>query len=347
LLRESYGAVFHGYSWRTLYSALPGSPWVCALGGSLAVVGALIVIHRARRVPASLSGLFLWTWAPFPFLYAAVFARLANAPSKPQYLILMAVPLLACIGITVDALRHRLQRASVAVAVTVYVVLLAVPVVPMFRASTASLARADKRDWRGALTHLADHAQPGDAFAAVSSDQVPTKFHTVVGGLGRYFSPPSPFLRIELDCDPKPLSLEPWSRPGGTVWLLSYTDPLYEGRDLLPPPQRPPADMQVHAFHGLFLLEVRGERLAAERLVKAIEFLYRDLPDGRSLVAPGVFAGRFLRQSGRDETADRLFRLARRQCTADGERAVLDRDYLPPAGRLAGAGRDQADAATD
>lgn len=319
LLSTSYTAMFSGYSWRTLYSALPASALVLALAGALAVLGLTLLIRSALQRRDPLIVLFVVAVVPFPFVYGAVFARLANAPSKPQYLLLMAAPLFGCIAIAVDALRKWTARRSLTLSRIVPATLLAFLVVPMAQASVHGLQVQDKRDWRGALTFLRDHADPDDAFAAVSPDCVPTRFYTTVGGLGRYFSPQTKFLRIELRTDDAVLSTPPWQRVGCTVWVLCYRDPMYTGVDLLSAPTDVPSHIAVHGFNGLFLLEVRGRSPAADRLMEGLTLLYRDLPDERSLVAPAYFQGKFLLAQGDLAGARAAFDTARRQCRNQAE----------------------------
>ena len=323
LLSTSYTAMFSGYSWRTLYSALPASAWFLALAGVLAVLGLTLLIRSALQRRDPLIVLFVVAFVPFPFIYGAVFARLANAPSKPQYLLLMAAPLFGCIAIAVDALRKWTARRSLTLSRIVLATLLAFLVLPMAQASLHGLQAQDKRDWRGALTFLRDHADPDDVFAAVTPDCVPTLFYTAVGGLGRYFSPHTKFLRIELRTDDAVLSTPPWQRIGTTVWVLCYRDPMYTGVDLLSAPTDFPSHITVHGFNGLFLLEVRGRSPAADRLMEGLTLLYRDLPDGRSLVAPAYLQARFLLAKGDLAGARAAFETARRQCRNQAEVRLL------------------------
>lgn len=329
LLSSSYTAMFSGYSWRTLYSALPANAWVMALAGVLAALGLTLLIRSALQRRSPLTVLFAVSFVPFPFIYGAVFARLANAPSKPQYLLLMAVPLFGCIAIAVDALREWTARRSPTLSKIVLATLLALMVIPMAQASVNSLQVQDKRDWRGALTFLRDHADPDDAFAAVSPDGVPTLFYTTVGGLGRYFSPHTKFLRIELRTDGAVLSTARWQRVGTPVWVLCYRDPMYTGVDLLSAPTDFPNHIAVHGFNGLFLLEVRGRSPAADRLMEGLTLLYRDLPDGRSLVAPALLQGKFLLSQGDLAGAREAFENARRQCRNQAEVRFLGNAYHP------------------
>ena len=319
LLSTSYTAMFSGYSWRTLYSALPASALVLTLAGVLAVLGLTLLIRSALQGRDPLIVLFVVAVVPFPFVYGAVFARLANAPSKPQYLLLMAAPLFGCIAIAVDALRRWTARRSLTLSWIVPATLLTLLVVPMAQASVHGLQVQNKRDWRDALTFLRDHADPDDAFAAISPDCVPTRFYTTVGGLGRYFTPHTKFLRIELRTDDAVLSTPPWQRVGCTVWVLCYRDPMYTGTDLLSAPTDFPSHINVHDFNGLFLLEVRGRSPAADRLMEGLTLLYRDLPEGRSLVAPAYLQARFLLAQGDLAGGRAAFETARRQCRNETE----------------------------
>lgn len=125
------------------------------------------------------------------------------------------------------------------------------------------------------------------------------------------------------------MSTPTWQRVGTPVWVLCYRDPMYTGIDLLSAPLDLPSHVAVHSFNGLFLLEVRGRNPAVDRLMEGLTLLYRDLPDGRSLVAPAFLQGKFLLSQGDLVGARAAFETARRQCRNQAEVRLLGNTFHP------------------
>ena len=326
-LSDAYTAVLSGYTPVTM-SGVQGPVWPLALGGTLAVIGLGLLMVSARRKPGAHATLFICTMVPFPLLYALVYSRLNGHP-KPQYLLLMAVPLLGCIAIAVDALARLARRVGPSASGLVLLAGIGAVAVPMGRATVRGLGTPEKRDWRGLLAYLDGLAQPGDALACATPDFVPPAYRSPVYGLGRYFEAPSDVLQIRIDTPLEVLDEPPWVTSGNTVWIVCYKDRFYQGRDLLPAPADPPPRVSVHDFTGLFLMELPGDTPAADRLMQGLAALNRDLPQRSALVAPNVYRGRYFHARGRDAEAQACFEAARRQCRNDAELLTLNRKYLP------------------
>ena len=334
-LHDTYTAVLTGYSPATL-SASGGASWFLLAAGALALAGLVVIIRKAwRRDDEALA--FAVALIPFPLLYAALYAAMSVAAPKPQYLLLMAIPLLTGIAVTLDAARRMLSAVSTRAASVAFVALVAVCTVPMTRATLHALTIQEKRDWRGVMTYLQEHAGEHDAFATVGSDRVPTLMPPWVNGVGRYFGPSRKFLRITLETPIDQFENAPWSARGTSVWIVCYKDRFYTGRNSLPPPSSVPPGVRVHDFTGLFLVEVPGDSQASDRLMEGLASLSRDLPDGRAVVAPQVVMGRYLLDRGQPALATTCFESARRQCRDEAERRALD-SLLPEPTRLAERG---------
>ncbi len=326
-LSDAYTATISGYSPGTL-SATDGPGWVLLIAGAVAAVGLILLIKAAWRRRDPYATLFAVALVPFPFWYAGVYAKLSVAGAKPQYLLLMAAPLLGCIALAAEEVRRSARRAHKVTSVIIFVGLIGAILIPMAHATFGSLCQIEKRDWRGVMTHLRHHAETDDSFACVASDRVPPRYSVTVSGLGRYFKPGSKFLKVTLDTPIKRIEEPPWSTTGSTVWIVCYKDRFYSGKELLPTPTHLPPDVQAHEFTGLFLMELPGEAPAAERLMDGLALLARDLPDGSALVAPNVLCGKYLQAHGKHDQAERCFHAARRQCRDDEEVEAL-LEYLP------------------
>lgn len=333
LLHQGFAALFAGYSTRTVFSALPGARWLILLGGVCTLTGACLLFLRARR-GADGAGLFLSVFLTFPFVYAVVYARLGNAVPKPQYLLLTAVSALGCTAVAVDEIRRRITKHNRAVGVAVFTAAICVFVVPMTRASMDSLWRIDKRDWRGAMGYLKAQARPGDVGVTAASDTVPPTFAPIAYGKARYGPEFLKFVPIALTTPLDAFDVDGWHNDENTVWLLVYTDRMYLGYDQVPPPSKVSSArstvMKVHAFNGLFLVEMRGNEPAIDRLMDGIAALYENLPDGRSLIAPAVLRSRLLMSRSDTLAAKAALDVALRQCRSQNEALILRRDFFAP-----------------
>jgi len=326
-LHQGFAALFAGYSTRTVFNALPGATWLIILGGVCTLTGACLLFARARRRGDG-GGLFLSVFLTFPFVYAMVYARLGNAVPKPQYLLLTAVATLGCTAVAVDGIRRRIAKHNRAVAAAVFAAIICLFVVPMTRVSMDSLRRIDKRDWRGVMSYLKTHARSGDVAATAASDTVPPTFAPIAYGKARYGAEFLKFVPITLTTMPDAFAARGWSDRENTVWLLVYTDRMYLGHDQVPPPTSVSSNMRVHAFNGLFLVEVRGNRPAMDRLMDGLEALYEDLPNGSSLIAPAVLRMRWSMSHSDTSGARTAIDDALRQCRSDAEANRLTSEYF-------------------
>ena len=328
-LAGAVGAIVHGYSMRTAFSPLVGSRWALALVLALFLPGLILLVRKSFRTRDSLTVLFSVSILPFPVLYAFSYACAGNAIPKPQYLLLAAAPLFACIALAISRLVAMAHRTGHLSARILCAGLAAAVAIPMAHASVRTLQTPDKRDWRGVMTYLRLHSQPGNAFAVVASDTVPSAFHVGVYGRGRYGLRGAKFLNIDFNAPVERLSELPWPALDNTVWILGYKDRMYLGYDQLPAPTYLTADAHVNSFNGLFLLEIRAGRPASQRLMEGLSALYHDLPERRGVIAPALFHGRYQLAQGDTEGARRWFELALRQCRSEAQAIVLKRDHLP------------------
>lgn len=331
-LLESSTAIVWGYSGRTLKPE-HGFEWMVLLVIAMALTGLGVLIWKCmRRSP--LVAIFILTIAAFPVLFGAVYARLTGTPSKPQYLLLLVAPLLAGVAIFADSLRRLVMAAGRRRAWVSFFIIGLLAGGPMLYGSMRSLTRIEKCDWRGALTMLRNRAQPGDAFASVASDTLPPTYHAVTPKMKRYFQPDSKFFWVDADAKMETLLQAPWTRTDQTVWVIGYNDRMYSGYDLLPTPGDS-EDIRVHAFSGLFVLEIRGPKIAVEKLMDALAHLGKDLPERSSLIAPYLVRGNYLLLHSDATGAADAFDAARRQCRDASELTVLERDYVPNGTELA------------
>ncbi len=316
-LVESFTALFSGYSVRTVFAPLPATSWIVSLAAFLGVVGIAALLRKSKR--SEENRLFVAVFLPFPFLYSLVYACAANAIPKPQYLLPAAILVFGAIGAGLQvvfdfAARRRRVLGLMAVVVPAMALCL-----PMAKATWEGLQRIDKRDWRGAMGYLKTHAHPGDVAATVGSDTVPPTFAPIGYGKARYGAEFLKFVPIALATTLDTFDQEPWRSRDNTAWLLVYTDRMYLGFDQVPPPTALPGNMELQAFHGLFLLGILGDTPAVDRLMDGIATLYTDLPDGRSLVAPAMLRARWFQAHGDAAAARADFELAVQQCRSDAE----------------------------
>jgi len=332
MLSDSYAALLNGYSARTL-SAASGPSWLLVAVAVLAAVGIVRLFRIMWRTREPVAILFATTVLVFPALYSVLYATTSSLPPKPQYLLLMAVPLVGSVAIAADALRLSTLRLGRVGSGLVFFAVIGTVAVPMTRASVRSLQTPEKRDWRGVLTFLRARSATDDAFAVVAPHCVPQRCTAPIYGVPRYGRPGVEFLAMELNRSLDPLDAPHWSRTDNTVWIVGLTD-VYEaaprvGYGLLPPPEAKPPDFLVHHFTNLFVLELRGDMPAVARLLAGIDRLTASLPDGHGFVGPNLYAGRYCLTQGDPSRADAYFEAARRQCRSDADRDALIRDYLP------------------
>jgi len=323
LLSNGFEAFFAGYSTRTVFIALPGATWLMVLAGLFTLVGACVLLLRAAR-GVDRGGLFLAVFMTFPFSYALVYSLVGNAVPKPQYLLVAAVGVLGCLSVVLDGIRQRIGARNRMLGAIAFAAGIGVFAGPMATASWAALERIDKRDWRGAMGYLKAHCRPGDAAAVAGSDTIPPRFVPFAFGKPRYGPEELKLVPIALSTALDVFDKDVWRDRENAVWLLVYTDRMYLGYDEVPAPADVPADMAVHAFNGLFLVEVRGQQPAVDRLMDGIATLYADLPDGRSLIAPAVLRSRWLMSRGDTVSAEAAQRDALRQCRSESERRELN-----------------------
>ncbi len=329
LLSEGFAALFAGYSTRTVFNALPGATWLVALAGVCAAAGAWLLFKSARERRDG-CGLFLCVFLTFPLFYSIVYGLFGNAVPKPQYLLVGAVVTFGCIAVAVEEIRRRLAVRSPAVGIAAFTVALCAFAVPMVRASLESLERIDKRDWRGVMGYLKDHAGPRDVFAVVATDSVPPGFRVAAYGKARYGLEEMKFLNIDLRTDLAAFKNPGWVRSDNRVWIVGYNDRMYLGRDQLPTPAVGPSGINVHKFNGLFVLELGPGERAVERLMDGLALLCDQTPKGSSFVAGAVLRGGYLLARGKDTEAERSFDSAIAQCSSAEEAAILMGNYITP-----------------
>lgn len=316
-------ATLAGFSARTLFDAhFPGG-WFLATATILSLLGLVSLVRSAVGHHNRRAAIFMASMGSFPILYAIVFACFTGALAKPQYLLLMAVPVLLSVAVAAKAIRDAVATRSRLAGKFAFGVIVAGIGLPMYAASLDCLEKKDKRDWRAAMTYLRFHASGSDAFAVTASDRVPSVFAPLAFGKFRYGIPQAKFLPIRQTTDAVELATGEWSKPADTTWLLVYTDRMYLGYDQVPAPAASPPLIRVHRFHGLFLIESRASETAADQLMDAIATLYRDLPPARSLVAPALLRAQFLRAKGDESAANESLDLAFRQCGDAAEAEVL------------------------
>jgi hypothetical protein len=244
-----------------------------------------------------------------------------------------AVATFGCIAVVIDEIRRRVDTRNRALGAAAFVIAVGVFALPMARASLEGLQRIDKRDWRGAMGYLKMHARPGDVAVTAASDTVPPTFTPIAYGKVRYGPEYMKFVPIALTTPLDAFDADAWRDRENTVWLLVYTDRMYLGYDQVPPPSSRvgsahPTTMKVHAFNGLFLVEVYGNEPAIDRLMDGIAALYEDLPDGRSLIAPAVLRSRWLMSRSDTLAAKAALDVALRQCRSQNEALILRRDVF-------------------
>jgi hypothetical protein len=259
-----------------------------------------------------------------------VYGYAGNAIPKPQYLLFLSAPVVACVAITAETVRGLIRPFHRVVGMAVFAAMVGVAAAPMARASVHALRTADKWDWRGVMGYLKEHSRPGDSLAVIATDTVPSTYHVAAYGRLRYGREDMKFLNIGLNTAADALDDASWQRSDHTLWIIGFNDRRYLGYDELPTPKLADPDVRTHAFTGLFLVEIPPGGTAAERLIDGLRRLYDELPPGRGLVAPAVFCGRYLLLRG-DETGGAAgFAMALRQCRSVQESEVLTRDYIAP-----------------
>ena len=318
LLYEGFAALFAGYSTRTVFVALPGSRWLVVTGALLALIGLLVVLLRCKRVDC----VFWWIFLPFPFAYGFVYALVGNAIPKPQYLLVMAVLVFACAAVALDAARKYLRRVVLQHGFVAVMLLLLV--VPMARASWDGLVRIDKRDWRGAMGFLKEHAQPGDVGVCMGSDTVPPAFVPKAYGKDRYGPEHLRFIPVSTDTTLDAFADAGWAASSNTVWMLVYTDRMYTGVDHVVPPEQRVGIRSIRSFNGLFLVELRPGEPAIGRLMDTVVEWYAVLPAEASIPAPALLRWRYAVSRGDTVAAAESLAAARRQCASPGELAALE-----------------------
>lgn len=329
LIGEAFQSVIYGYSARTTFSALPGNPWILALLAAFFMIGLLFLVRSIWKKRDSYSLLFALTLLPFPILYALFYALMSNAPSKPQYLFLLTIPVITCIAISIEQIRLQAKTISRSASWLIYATALGFALLPMFNATIHSLITQDKRDWRGVMTYLKENAKSTDAFACIGSDSVPPVWFPRDFGKARYGLHGVKFLQTSLRTDPEKLNRPPWNRTDNTVWIVGYNDTMYTGEDPVPTPTRIPRNGGVQSFNGLFILELHGEIPAVDRLMEGIDSIYQDTPEKHALIAPGVLRGYYFMNLQDQQEADHSFQWAISQCRNEKEKQILIRDYLP------------------
>jgi len=328
-LAEAYRAVLAGYSTATLYRGLPAATWLLAATGVLVVAGAIGTWRIARR-RSETAALLLVVLLPYPLAYAAAYTTLTPVHPKPQYLLLMSVPMLAFIAIAAARFCGRIATRNDVARCAVYAITLSVFALPMGNSTWNLLNRPDKRDWRSAMTFLAQHAGTNDAFAVISADTVPASYHPAVGGKGRYGLGWARFVSIDLDTARENLSADAWSRSDNTVWIVGIKDRLYAGSEQLRTPEDLPSGIVVHDYDGVFVVGVLGAAPAVDRLRDALGIIVDKLPDRSAVVAPHLFRSRLLLADGRIPEARLAFFRALQQCRSPEEAAIFTERYMRP-----------------
>ena len=300
--------------------------WFQVAVASFAASGLVLMLRSGRRKRNSRAMLFLDTLTMFPLLYAMLYVRSTGFSPKPQYLLLLAAPLLGGIAVATDALRRELKPTGRILPWLAFAIIIGGVGIPMGLASVRALYRQDKADWRGALNYLRDHAEAGDAVASVRPHWSANSMGAFVVGAERYFKRGAKILRIEYQTSLDRLTKPPWSQRDKTVWIICNKVPTLT--EILPTPLRPTRTIRIHDFHRLFLLEIRGEGLAEDRLVEGLAFLDRDLSDHGGLVAPNLLRARYHFARGESQQCEACIAAARRSCRNDAERSELA-GFLP------------------
>ncbi len=326
-LSDAYQAVWGGYSTSVLYGPMPTSGWLLVGAGLLTVIGIIHTITLVRHKPVA--GLILAVLLPYPFLYAALYAKMTSIHAKPQYLLLASVPLAVLVAAGLERVRVSLSTRRRTFGSLAYAALLASLLLPMGSVSWSLLNRHDKRDWRGLMSFLKSRASADDAFAVASADTIPTTLAPVAGGKGRYGMGFARFLPIGLETTPESLVHESWHHPRNVVWIVGIKDRLYQGSEQLPTPTGVPDDMILRDFPGVFVVGIPGTASPARRLARGIEIITTHLPEGSAVVAPHLLRGRLLLAQGDITNARSAFDEAARQCRTPQELETLIRDYLP------------------
>lgn len=328
-LTQSFQSIIFGYSTRTVYEALPGNPFMLTLICIVFMIGLVSLFQTVWKKNNSKTILFFITFLPLPILYSLVYAKFSNALAKPQYLLLMAIPLIVCVAIAADYLRQRTIRSGRNLSWLLFIAIIGVVAFPMANATINSLVTLDKRDWRGVLTYLSDNSRPNDAFACIGPDMIKPVYFPAIYGQVRYGPKNVRFLRTTMDTDIEVLRTSPWDRTDNTVWIVGYNDIMFQGEDKIPTPTNIPQNAGVQSFNDLFILEIRGNDTAADRLMEGIASISHGLPDGRSLIAPSVLRGWYFMDQGNLQEANYSFQLAVQQCSDEAEKQKLMLDYLP------------------
>jgi len=335
-LGEAAMAIVRGYSASTL-RAVESAEWPVYLTALFAIGGLVCLSVAAWRRRDSLGGAFVITIAAFPFIFGLTYARLTGTPAKPQYLLLLAIPMLLGVGVCAESIRRFVLPAGRRAAWSTFAAVVLIPLVPMAWGSYQSIAKFEKRDWRGAMEFLREHADPGDAFASAASDTMPPAYRAGVPRIGRYFEPDSKFFAADADANLALLEKNPWTRTDNRLWIVCFTDRMYLGYDLLPAPTEIVPDVQVHSFHGLFVVEIRGNKSAADRLMDGLVYVGRGLPNGSSFASANVLRARYFVEHGQLAEANTSFEEARRQCANSLEVTALEETYQPNQARSAKA----------
>ena len=194
-----------------------------------------LLAARSLRPDKSSARIFLVTLIPFPFLYAALYSNLSNSLPKPQYLLLMAAVLCTCVALAADGLRIRIASRSRLLGATMFLLVIVAVGAPMAWASYQCLEETDKRDWRGIITHLSNHAADDDAFAVAGSNLVPSVYDMSVFGRSRYGMGQTKFVELATETSLGEFDRPMWRKLDGVVWLLVYRDLMCTGRDQIDP----------------------------------------------------------------------------------------------------------------
>jgi len=322
-LADAFFATFAGYSARTVFGSHSPEGWFVAAAIILLIVGSIQLVRQSFRPYNRHSAIFLASLYSFPILFAAIYACLTGAMAKPQYLLLMVLPVFLSLAIAAKIVRDALATRSPLAGKFAFAVIVCGISVTMYSSSVDCLQTQDKRDWRAAMTYLREHASASDAFAVAASDTVPAAFVPLAYGKHRYGIPQAKFLPIRQSTQASVLMGEKWQRPASATWVLVYTDRMYLGYDQIRPPTASVPAMRIHRFNGLFLIESRAADTAAGQLMDAIALLYRNLPSARSLIAPALLQAKYLKATGQHLAARRSLGEAFRQCRDEREVAIL------------------------
>jgi hypothetical protein len=304
---------------------IPDNRWFLITATILVALGLVIFLKRVWRNRDPISTLFTIALFTFPLLYAAVYAAFIPALSKPQYLLLMAAPLFACLAVTADTFRRLFPPARRIVPWCVFALVVGFVGFPMARASAHAFRAIDKVNWRDAMACLRRHAAPDDAFAVVRPYDSPGSMGAFVIGAGRYFRPGVSFLKIGFKPRLDALERPPWTCDGKTVWLVcNYA---WVGGKALPPLGDDDPNRRVHAFAPLFLIELRGEGPPVDRLMEGLALLDRNRPDQEGIVVSNFFRARYFLSRGRHTEAALCLDAARSQCRTDTTRQMLGQRF--------------------